>query len=91
LWAQLIEMRLKPDEDTTELIDLMRAVEQPGSGLIRSLFMRDQADPDRVVTLAVFESEDTAREREANPRRAKRLAAARSITATIRRRPTSVH
>jgi hypothetical protein len=70
LWAQLIEMRLKPGEDTTEMIDLIRAAEQPGSGLIRSLFMRDQADPDRVVTLVVFESEDTAREREANPRRA---------------------
>ena len=45
MWAQLIQMRLKPGEDTAEMIELIRSAEQPGSGLVRSIFMRDQADP----------------------------------------------
>jgi len=32
MWAQLIQMRLKPGEDTLELIEQIRAAEQPGSG-----------------------------------------------------------
>ena len=63
MWAQLIQMRLKPGEDTAELIEQIRAAEQPGSGLVRSLFMRDQADPSRILTLVVFESEEKARAR----------------------------
>jgi hypothetical protein len=35
MWAQLIQMRLKPGEDTREMIEQIRAAEQPGSGLIR--------------------------------------------------------
>jgi quinol monooxygenase YgiN len=83
MWAQLIQMRLKPGEDTSEMIEQIRAAEQPGSGLIRSLFMRDQADPGRIVTLVVFESEEKARAREQDPRRAEQLAAARTIMADI--------
>lgn len=83
MWAQLIQMRLKPGEDTAELIELIRSAEQPGSGLVRSIFMRDQADPSRVVTLAVFESEEKARAREQDPRRAERLAEAGAIMAEI--------
>jgi hypothetical protein len=83
MWAQLIQMRLKPGEDTSELIKQIRAAEQPGSGLVRSLFMRDQADPSRILTLVVFESEEKARAREQDPRRAEQLAAARTIMADI--------
>jgi quinol monooxygenase YgiN len=83
MWAQLIQMRLKPSEDTLELIEQIRAAEQPGSGLVRSLFMRDQADPSRILTLVVFESEEKARAREQDPRRAEQLAAARTIMADI--------
>ena len=83
MWAQLIEMRLKEGEDTSEMIELIRAAEQPGSGLVRSIFMRDQADPSRVVTLVVFESEEKARAREQDPRRREQLAAARAIMADI--------
>ena len=61
MWAQLIQFRLKPGADTAELIAQIRAAEQPGSGLVRSLFMRDQADPSRLLTLVVFESEEKAR------------------------------
>ena len=83
MWAQLIQTQLKPGEDTAELIQLIRSAEQPSSGLVRSIFMRDQADPSRVVTLVVFESEEKARAREQDPRRAEQLAAARTIMADI--------
>jgi hypothetical protein len=83
VWAQLIEMRLKPGEDTAEVIELIRSAEQPGSGLVRSIFMRDQADPSRILTLVVFESEEKARAREQDARRTEQLAAARSIMADI--------
>jgi hypothetical protein len=83
MWAQLIQLRLKPGEDTTELTQQIRDAEQPGSGLVRSLMMRDQADPSRIYTLVVFESEAQARAREQDPRRAEALAGARSTMAEI--------
>jgi hypothetical protein len=45
--------------------------------------MRDQSDPDLAYTLVVFESEEMARAREQDPRRAERLQAARSTMAEI--------
>ena len=83
MWAQLIEMRLKPGEDTAEIAKQFRAAEQPGSGLVQSLMMHDQADPNRVFTLVVFESEEKARAREQDPRREEALAPARALMADI--------
>jgi heme-degrading monooxygenase HmoA len=83
MWAQLIEMRLKPGKDTAEMTTEIRAAEQPGSGLVRSFMMHDQKDPNRVFTLVVFESEEKAREREQDPRRQERLQAGRAIMADI--------
>ena len=83
MWAQLIRMRLKPGKDTSEMIKQIRDAEQPGSGLVRTLIMRDQAGPGQIYTLVVFESEEKARAREQDPRRSERLAAARSIMADI--------
>ena len=83
MWAQLIKMQLKPGNDTVELTKHIRAAEQPGSGLVRSLLMHDQADPSQVYTLVVFESEEKARAREADPRRQEGLQAARAIMADI--------
>jgi hypothetical protein len=83
MWAQLIEMTLKDGQDPSEMIRLIRAAEQPGSGLVRSHFMRDQSDPSRLLTLVVFESEEHARAREQDPRRTEQLAAARSMMAEI--------
>jgi hypothetical protein len=65
------------------MTEQIRAAEQPGSGLLRTLVMRDQADPSRIYTLVVFESEEKARAREQDPRRTERLEAARSIMADI--------
>ena len=83
MWAQLITMRLKPGRDTTEVNKQIRAAEQPGSGLVRTLMMSDQKDPGQVYTLVVFESEEKARAREQDPRRQERLQAARAMMADI--------
>jgi hypothetical protein len=83
MWAQLIKVRLKPGKDTAEAEELLRAAEQPGSGLVRTLMMHDQTDPSQVYTLVVFESEEQARAREQDPRRQERLQAARAVMADI--------
>jgi antibiotic biosynthesis monooxygenase (ABM) superfamily enzyme len=85
MWAQLITTRLKPgrEDDLLRLIEQLRSVEQPGSGLVRSTVMRDQNDPTAIHMLVVFDSEAKAREREADPRREAGLQAARSTMAEI--------
>lgn len=85
MWAQLITMHLKEgkDDDLPGLFEQLRAVEQPGSGLVRSMAMRDQNDPSRVYTLVLFESEEKARAREGDERRQEGLAAARATMAEI--------
>ncbi len=85
MWAQLITTRLKPgrEDDLPALVDQLREAEQEGSGLIRSLAMRDQNDPSRAYMLVVFESEEKARAREGDPRRQEALQAARATMAEI--------
>jgi quinol monooxygenase YgiN len=85
MWAQLISMRLKPgyEDDLPRLIEQFWATEQPDSGQVRSMAMRDQNDPNRFFMMVVFETEEKARAREADPRRQKGLQAARAIMAEI--------
>ncbi len=85
MWAQLITTRLKPgrEDDLPVLLEQLRAVEQPGSGLVRSTAMRDQNDPSRVYMLVVFESEEKARARENDPRRTEALQTARATMAEV--------
>ena len=85
MWAQLITMRLKPGkEDALQgLMDQLQATEHPGSGLLRSLTMQDQNDPTRVFTLVVFDSEQSARERENDPRRTAGLQEVRAAMADM--------
>ena len=85
MWAQLIRTRLKDGEDDRlqSVLDQLRAAEQPDTGLIRSLAMRDQNDPGQVYLLVVFDSEEKARERENDPRRQDGLQAARATMAEI--------
>ncbi len=85
MWAQLISTRLKAgkDDDLPRLFEQLKAVEQPGSGLVRSLAMRDQNDPSRVYTLVLFESEEKARAHEQDGRRQEGLTAARATMAEI--------
>jgi len=83
MWAQLIKVRLKPGKDLAEAAMHLRAAEQPGSGLVREMFMRDQKDPHQAYILAMFDSEEQARAREQDPRRQERLQAARAMMADI--------
>jgi heme-degrading monooxygenase HmoA len=85
MWAQLISMRLKPgrEDDVKAVFAQLHAIEQPGSGLVRSLGFRDQNDPSRVYTLVVFQSEDHARAREQDENRQERLQPVRAMMAEI--------
>lgn len=57
MWAQLIKMRAKPGKDMVELSKQLQAVEQPDSGLVRTIIMGDQKDPEQLYVLAVLESD----------------------------------
>lgn len=72
MWAQLITMQVKPgkQDDVRAIAEHLQAIEQPDSGLLQSIAMTDQSDPTRVYFLVVFESEEKARARENDPRRA---------------------
>jgi quinol monooxygenase YgiN len=85
MWAQLITTTLKPghENDLPRLYDQLQAIEQPGSGLVRSIAMQDQNDPARVYMLVVFESEAAARARESDSRRQEGLADVRAMMAEL--------
>jgi hypothetical protein len=83
MWAQLIKVRLKPGKDLAAAAAQLRAAEQPGSGLVRELFLRDQKDPGHAYILAVFESEERARARERDPRRREGLQAVQAMMADV--------
>ena len=85
MWAQLISARLKPGKEgeVTRLFEEVQAAEQPGSGLLRSTFMRDENDASRLYMLVVFDSEEHARAREQDKRREQGLQAARATMAEI--------
>jgi hypothetical protein len=85
MWAQLIRARLKPgrEDDLPKLVDLLRATEQPGSGLVRSIASQDQTDPRAVLMFVLFESEAAARAREADERRQEGLQVARALMADM--------
>jgi quinol monooxygenase YgiN len=85
MWAQLIKTRLKDGSEAglQQLIQQLRAAEQADSGLVRSSIMREQDDPNSLSMLVVFESEEHARAREADPRREVGIAAARATMAEI--------
>jgi hypothetical protein len=83
MWAQLIRVQLKPGSDLSALADVLQAAEQPGSGLVREFVMQDQNDVDSAYVLAVFESEEKAREREQDPRRAEGQQAIQELMANV--------
>jgi quinol monooxygenase YgiN len=91
MWAQLITLKVTPgkEQDVPALIDALHATEQEESGLLRTLVLRDQADPSTHHTLVLFESEEKARAREADPRRDDGLAAARALMASMLQGPPS--
>ena len=85
MWAQLIKARLRPgkEEELGYLYEQLQAIEQPGTGLVRSTAMRDQNDPSSVYMMVVFESEEKARAREQDPRRREGLQAIGTVMAEL--------
>jgi len=85
MWAQMITTRLKAgqEDQLATLVAQLRAVEQPGSGLVHSTAARDTADPALVRMFVVFASEEKARERESDPRRLEGLQEVRATMAAI--------
>jgi heme-degrading monooxygenase HmoA len=85
MWAQLIKMRLKAgsDADLPALFQQFAAVEQTGSGLIRTMLMHAQNDPSEFYVMVVFESEEHARARERDPARQEALKSAQATMVEI--------
>ena len=81
MWAQLIKLRLQPGFDMTGMADVLNRFEQPDSGLLRELFMHEAKDADSAYVLVLFESEEKARDREQDPRRAEGQAALQELMA----------
>ena len=82
MWAQLIKVRLQPGAELPAMADLLKKYEQEDSGLLREFFMQEDADPDSAYILAVFESEEKARERELDPRRSEGQQATQELMAS---------
>jgi heme-degrading monooxygenase HmoA len=80
-----MKIRMKPErqQDLAGVFEQLQALEQPGSGLLRTMTMRDQSDPSQVYVLIVFESEEKARARERDPRRQEGLKPAQAALAEI--------
>src|SRR4051794_34450748 len=85
MWTQIIKTHLKSGKDAElmVLMDQLQAIEQPGSGLVRSTAMRDQKDPSTVYMIVTFESEEKARAREQDERRQAGLQSVRETMAQI--------
>src|SRR4051794_7015180 len=85
MWAQLISVKLKAgkEDQLPKLYDELAEIEQAGSGLVRSLAMRDQSDPSRAYMLGGFGSEEAARAREDDERRQQGLGKVRAMMAEI--------
>jgi quinol monooxygenase YgiN len=85
MWAQQMTLRVKPGSEAQvqAIDDQVRAIEQPDSGVVRTLIMRDQQDPTAIYVLSVFESEEKARAREQDPRRAEGLQTLNAMMAEV--------
>jgi quinol monooxygenase YgiN len=85
MWAQLMRMQMKPgkQEQMNQVFARLRDAEQPGSGLVRTMAFQDQKDPGGVFVLVVFESEQAARAREADPARAEMMTEVQSLMADV--------
>ena len=85
MWAQLSSIRVKEGQGdaVVRAMELLRTFEQEDSGLLRTIVMEDQKDPAHVFVLVVFESEEKARAREADPRREEGVQALRNDLAGV--------
>lgn len=81
MWAQMIKVRVKQgkEDDVRKALEQLLSAEQRDSGLLQQMLMRNQKDPEAFYLLAVFESEEKARAREADPRRKEATGAMNSV------------
>lgn len=81
MWIQLIKARLKSGHEAglTAILDHLKAIEMPDSGLVRTVTSRSTTDPNAVYVIVTFESEEKAREREQDPRRREGLEVLRRL------------
>ena len=80
-----MKMKLRPgmDSQMAGLFDQIQALEEPDSGLVRTMVMRGQNDPSVVYVLVVFDSEEHARAREQDPRRQEAMKSAQATMAEV--------
>src|SRR4051794_25762475 len=85
IWTPIVKTHMKSGKDAELMMlsDQLKAIEQPGSGLVRSTTMRDQKDPSTVYMIVTFESEEKARIREHDERRQCGLQSVRETMAQI--------
>ena len=85
MWAQLNAVRVKEGmlDVVVKAMEQLRDFEQPDSGLLRTIVMQDQKDPARLLVMVLFESEEKARAREADPRRQEGVQALRASLAEV--------
>jgi len=76
-------VRPEREQDLPGLLEQLHAAEQPDSGLVRTMAMRDQNDPSKLSTFVLFESEEKARAREQDPRREEALTSVRAAMAEM--------
>lgn len=89
MWAQLNAVRVKEGmlDVVVKAMEQLRDFEQPDSGLLRTIVMQDQKDPARLLVMVLFESEEKARAREADPRRQEGVQALRASLAEVLEAP----
>ena len=63
MWAQIVKTRMRQgvEQEMAEIGDAMRSRIGERPGLVRSLWMQNQEDPQEYYTVIVFESEEQAR------------------------------
>ena len=85
MWAQMQRVSTEPkrEAEVLEIFEQLRAIEQEDSSLLQTLVMRSQNDPTEVFVVVVFESEEEARAREQDPRRAEPLQRIRAAMGNV--------
>jgi len=85
MWAQVQRVSTSPEREAEllEIFEQLRAIEQDDSGLLQTLVLRSQAEPSEAFVVVVFESEEKARAREEDPRRAEPLQRIRAAMGNV--------
>ena len=85
MWAQVQRISSPPDKEgqLLQVFEQLGGIEQEDSGLLKTLVMRSRTDPNQAFVVVVFESEEKARAREADPRRQEALQGIRAAMGDV--------